>query len=84
MTLKFDIGTDVDYRNPSQDALICIQLFKKYYANPELKNRDQQRLLSTSQESSWIKRNNYQWEGVCLAYYRPKNCFCGAPTLQVD
>ena len=73
-----DIG---DCHDPEQDALDSIQLFKKYYTNPVLKGKDQQRLLRTPQNPSWVKRNNYRCEGVCMAAFVPKKCFCGAPTL---
>ena len=73
-----------DCHDPCQDALDSIQLFKKYYANPVLKAKDQQRLLRTRPSPSWAKRNNYRWEGVCMASYMPAKCFCGAPTMRTD
>jgi RNA exonuclease 4 len=73
-----------DEHDPGRDAAVSIRLFNKYYANPRLKEQDAKRLLQTRPQPSWAKRNNYQWEGVCMASYMPRLCICGAPTLHND
>lgn len=66
--------------DPEHDARISIRLFNKYYANPALKAQDERRLIDIRPDPSWAKQNDYRWEGVCMAAYMPKKCFCGAPT----
>ena len=77
-------GTITDYHDPGNDAKVSIRLFKKYYADSSLKARAQRLLLDTPSQPSWVKRNDYRWEGVCMAAYMPKKCICGAPTLHND
>ena len=64
------------------DAIASIRLFKRYYNQPILLEEAKRQLKSTPVAPSWKKRNNYQWEGVCLSGFNPKTCTCGAPTLK--
>jgi len=57
-----------------------MKLFNKYHGKPELLEQAKQKLLSTRVQPSFAKRNNYRWEGVCMAAFMPDKCFCGAPT----
>ena len=66
--------------DPVVDAIASIQLFKKYYNNPALLNQAKRTLLHNRPPTSWKKRINYCYEGVCMAAYLPEKCFCGAPT----
>ena len=68
--------------DPVVDAIASIQLFKKYYNNPALLDQAKQKLLCNRPPTSWKKRINYCYEGVCMAAYLPEKCFCGAPTLK--
>ena len=78
--LVIPAGFIADTHDPVIDAKASIQLFKKYYANSALLEEAKQKLLRNRPPLSWKKRNNYLWEGVCLAAYTPSKCFCGAPT----
>lgn len=73
-------GTIAEKHDPVSDAKASIQLFKKYYANSALLAEAKQKLLRNRPPPSWAKKNNYRWEGVCMAAYMPSKCFCGAPT----
>ena len=69
-----------DEHDPATDAKASILLFKKFYANSALLEEAKKMLLRNRPLSPWAKRNNYRWEGVCMAAYYPAKCFCGAPT----
>ena len=73
-----------DSHDPVTDATASIKLFKKYYNDPSALLQARQRLLWTPPPISWRKRNNYNWEGVCMAAFMPSKCFCGAPTFRKD
>lgn len=66
--------------DPATDAVASIKLFKKYHGKPAELEVGKQKLLRTRVQPSFAKRNNYRWEGVCMAAFMPKMCFCGAPT----
>ena len=68
--------------DPVVDAIASIQLFKRYYNNPALLDVAKRTLLYNRPPTSWKKRINYCYEGVCMAAYLPEKCFCGAPTLK--
>ena len=70
-----------DEPDPVTDAIASICLFKKYYNNCSLQQA-RKKLLRIRPAPSWVKQNDYRWEGVCLAAYMPKKCFCGAPNLK--
>ena len=70
-----------DEHDPANDAIASIRLFKKYYNNEDSLQQARRKLLGIRPAPSWVKRNDYRWEGVCLAGYMPKKCFCGAPNL---
>ena len=74
------IGTIKDSHDPAVDATASIQLFKKYYSNPAALEKAKKMLLSVRPTPSFAKRNNYRWQGVCMAAYMPAKCICGAPT----
>ena len=71
-----------DQHDPETDAIASMKLFNKYHGNPGLLEQAKQKLLSTRVQASFPKRNNYRWEGVCMAAFVPNKCFCGAPTLK--
>ena len=73
-----------DEHDPATDAIASIKLFNKYYNNPSLLEKAKEKLQKTRVQPSWAKRNDYHWEGVCLAGFRPKYCSCSAPTLKTD
>lgn len=66
--------------DPNIDAIASMKLFKTYHGNQRELERAKSRLLSSRAPMSFAKRNNYHWEGVCMAAYYPQKCFCGAPT----
>jgi len=70
-----------DPRDPPTDAIASMKLFSKYHGKPELLEQAKQKLLSTRVQPSFPKRNNYCWEGVCMAAFRPNKCFCGIPMV---
>ena len=74
-------GVIADTHVPVTDARVSIQLFKKYYANSALLEEAKKKLLHSHPPPSWVKRNNYHWEGVCMAAYMPTKCFRGPPTI---
>ena len=82
--LKQILGMITDTHDPITDAVASIQLFKKYYVDPAALLQAQQKLLWTRPPMSWRKRNNWQWEGVCMAAFMPSKCHCGAPTFRKD
>ena len=51
-----------------------------YQDKPRDLEQAKQRLLSSRPPPSFAKRNNYRYEGVCMAAFYPAKCFCGAPT----
>lgn len=65
---------------PETDAIASITLFNKYNGNPGLLEQAKRKLMSTRPPPSFAKRNNYRYEGVCMAAFYPAKCFCGAPT----
>lgn len=65
-----------------KDAIASIKLFNKYHEKPALIEEAKKKLKETRSPPSFGKRNNYRWEGVCMAGFVPKRCFCGAPTLR--
>jgi len=71
-----------DQHDPATDAIASMKLFNKYHGNPGLLEQAKKKLLSTPVPPSFAKRNNFRWEGVCMAAFRPEKCFCGAPTLK--
>ncbi len=78
-------GTITDTHDSVADAITSIKLYKKYYHDPAALLQAKQKLLFTPISSTtWRKRNNYQWEGVCMAAFMPSKCFCSAPTFRKD
>ena len=71
-----------EQHDPVVDAIASIQLFKEYYNNPALLDQAKQKLLDNHPPTSWMKKMNYRYEGVCLAGHYPRNCSCEAPTLR--
>ena len=71
-----------DQHDPATDAIASVKLFNKYHGKPALIEQAKQRLLSTRVQPSFAKRNDFRWEGVCMAAFRPDKCFCDAPTLK--
>ena len=65
---------------PEMDAIASVRLFNTYYGKPDLLERAKARLLRERPPRSFAKRNNYCFEGVCMATYFPEKCTCGAPT----
>lgn len=84
--IKFHIyiGFISEPHTPETDSIASMKLFKKYYGKPSLLDQAKQQLRSTRPPPSWAKRNNYRWEGVCMAAFYPSKCFCGAPMLQYE
>ena len=78
----YSTGCISDQHDPASDAIAAMKLFNKYHGKPELLEQAKQKLLSTRVPLSFAKRNNYRWEGVCMAAFVPNKCFCGAPTLK--
>ena len=69
--------------DPCQDALVSIQLYKKYVAAPnsnEAVRAAHKKLISTRVAPSVAKRLNYTHEGVCMAKFMQSMCKCGQPT----
>ena len=77
-------GCITDEHDPATDAIASMKLFKKYYNNPVLLTEAKEKLLRIRSSPSWQKRVDYRFEGVCLAGFNPKKCFCGAPSLAKD
>ena len=71
-----------EQHDPVVDAIASIQLFKKYYNNPATLDEAKRKLLQNRPPITWQKRNNYCYEGVCMAAYLPSKCRCGAPILK--
>ena len=69
-----------EQHDPATDAIASMKLFKKYHGKPAELEAAKQKLMSTRVQPSFAKRNNFGWEGVCMAAFRPEKCFCGAPT----
>ena len=65
---------------PETDAIASITLFNKYNGKPSQLQQAKQKLMSVRPPASFAKRNNYRYEGVCMAAFYPAKCFCGAPT----
>ena len=76
------IGFISGEHDPATDAIASIRLFNKYDGKPRLLEEAKQKLMSRRPATSWAKRNDYKWEGVCMAAYMPKKCICSAPTLK--
>ncbi len=66
--------------SPDIDAIASITLFNKYNGNTGLLEQAKSKLLSVRPPTSFAKRQDYRYEGVCMAAYYPAKCFCGAPT----
>lgn len=74
-------GFITEPHSAERDAIASIKLFNMYHGKPHLLERAKKQLLMRRPPPSWAKRNDYCWEGVCLAAYMPSECSCGAPTL---
>ena len=82
MQFVLPTGFISDQHDPATDAIASMKLFNKYHGKPALIEQAKQKLLSTRVQPSFNKRNNFRWEGVCMAAFRPDKCFCGAPILK--
>ena len=65
---------------PETDATASIRLFNMYHGKPSELGRAKSKLQGSRPPQSFAKRNNYRYEGVCMAAFYPAKCFCGAPT----
>ena len=74
------VGFISEPHKPETDAIASIRLFNTYNGNPAMLEKAKSRLLSVRPTPSFAKRNNYRYEGVCMAAFFPAKCFCGAPT----
>ncbi len=71
-----------DTHDAAIDAIASIRLFNRYHGKPALLEKAKHTLLTATPTRSWGKKNNYNYEGICMAGYMPDKCRCGAPTLK--
>ena len=76
----YSAGFISEPHDPSIDAIASIKLYKMYHDKHRELEQAKRRLMSVRPPPSFAKRNNYRYEGVCMAAFYPAKCFCGAPT----
>jgi RNA exonuclease 4 len=77
--LQTDVGQT---HSPEEDAILSIRLYKKYKDNEQALDKARNSMIGKVAPSSFAKRNNYQYDGVCMAAYYPQKCICDAPSLK--
>jgi len=68
-----------DPHDPRRDALWSINLWQRYRADAAALAKARKLLLYRRPDPSWVKLQNYQYEGVCLAGFYAAKCICGQP-----
>jgi RNA exonuclease 4 len=69
-----------DVHSPSEDAVLSIRLYNRYKDDQNMLDRARNSMIGKRAPDNFVKRNNYQYQGVCMAGYYPEKCICGAPT----
>ena len=80
LQLFASVGFISEPHDPEIDAIASIRLFNTYNGKPSKLEQAKKQLQSVRPPPSFAKRNDYRYEGVCMAAYYPAKCFCGAPT----
>eukprot|EP00055_Hartaetosiga_balthica_P018698 m.135180 g.135180 ORF g.135180 m.135180 type:complete len:221 (+) comp9861_c0_seq1:140-802(+) len=76
------LGLDMSgSHDPAIDALASVQLYKKFIqpGNDKLLKTAQSTMLRARKNLSVAKRLDYKCDGVCMAKFFKKKCFCGQP-----
>lgn len=69
-----------DVHCPKEDAVLSIKLYNRYKDDRAALDRARNSMVGKVAPMTFAKKNNYQYEGVCMAAYYPEKCICDAPT----
>jgi DNA polymerase III epsilon subunit-like protein len=64
-----------------RDAILSMKIFRRSQ-EPGSVESDKRRLLKAGPTISWAKRNNYKYNGVCMAAFSARFCTCGDVSLR--
>jgi inhibitor of KinA sporulation pathway (predicted exonuclease) len=76
--LSAPVSTDI--HSPLEDAQLSIRLYSRYKDDPAALEQAKQSMIGRPGLPTFVKKNNYKFEGVCMAAYYPEKCSCGAPS----
>ena len=69
-------ATIADVHCPKEDAVLSIRLYSRYKHNNALLEQAKRLMVGKVAPTSFVKKNNYRYEGVCMAGYYPEKCSC--------
>ncbi len=77
------LGANIaDIHCPKEDAVLSIRLYNRYKDDKQGLEQAKNSMVGKVAPTTFVKKNNYRYEGVCMAAYYPEKCSCDAPTLK--
>ena len=73
-------ATIADTHCPKEDAVLSIRLYNRFKDDKSGLERAKNSMVGKIAPITFAKKNNYRYEGVCMAAYYPEKCICDAPT----
>ena len=66
--------------DPTHDSKLVVELYNKYKNNPKALEKFKFDIIFERSTPGWGKKNNWLYEGVCLAAFYPEKCTCSDKT----
>jgi RNA exonuclease 4 len=73
-------ATIADIHCPKEDAVLSVRLYNRFKDDKQALDRAKNSMVGKVAPTTFVKKNNYRYEGVCMAAYYPEKCSCDAPT----
>ncbi len=61
---------------PTEDAVLSVRLYNRYKDDKVRLEQAKRLMVGKIAPTSFVKQNNYRYEGVCMAAYYPEKCSC--------